>query len=627
MHWSQNKGRITVKSGTGFALEQGACGILTTRGNLRPLAGKAEQNGARVEFHTRRLSDGAVEFWQSLRNLRAAPLDITTITMFDGVLDLAGAGWRVMHSELFMVEDFFDDYGSMTRGLLEPVPGTEAELGSSEHFPFPGIIFTHPERGTVLMGVLSQERCKPHWSLRRQGRKTLLTAEDRFSGVPRIRLTEGQEFTTERWVMLCTPGGLEDAVDAYYRLLRKRLDFVGADSILREAILWGSWNYNLRPRGHWDVDHDWVVANTRALARMVPGKPRFTMIDDGYQRGCAAIKDDWFASCLEIFYRDGQLPHDPRLFPRGMKGVADAIRKAGGEPAIWTTPRIHRQSSLALERPDLLLKVAGGRPFSKRTAYLDYSLPEVREYTRGAWNTICNEWGYKGVKLDFWSLPFEIPQVRYQNHDRTAVELRNLFLKDLREFIQPGGYVVTGVVMNNGNPFTGRYVDSARIGSDIGAGSWNDLTMSASCLTTRVPFCRHDALLADSDSIGWCPRNTVDENRLWATIALMAGGMCEIGGDLTQLSAEARALLTTATRFFKPARRTLNGITGGGLDLLPSSHMLLERDDGVYEAHLNWSPINRIVHFDRPVRDLWTGKRMSGRCKLPPHGAMLFKGA
>ena len=624
MQYASKEGRISFRTNTGFSLEHGLCAIDTNRGELRPLPSGAVKKGVKLEHHARRLSGKSIEFWQSLRNLRPETLNISAIRMFDGMMRLDGAGWRMVHAELFQKESYFEGCSFFTEGLLAPVPGTDGEFGMSENLPFPGIVFTHPERGSVLMGVLSQDRCKPCWTLRQKGRHSSLLAEDRFTGVPHIRVREGQELTTERWVILFTRGGFEDAIDEYYSLLRRRIRFYGADSILRRAVLWGSWNYNYRPRGHMDVTHAVVAANARALTKLVPDKPRFVMIDDGYQRGSSpGSTRGWFASCLEIFHHDGQTPHDPKLFPRGMKGAADAIRKGGAEPAIWTTPRVLRKSSLAVSRPDLLLKVFN--KMGHKTAYLDYSIPEVRDYTRNAWHTICNEWGYKGIKLDFWSLPYEIPQVRFRNQDRTAIELRNMFLQDLRDVIPPGGYILTGCVVNNGNPFVGKYVDAIRSGADIGDGDWTNILRSAICLTASIPFIRHDCLLSDADSIGWNPRNTVHENRLWATMAFLSGGMCEIGGDLTRQSAGGRDLLRKATRLFKPALRTLNGVSGAGINNLPASHMFLERADGVFEGYFNWLWFNREITLPRPARDLWTGKRISGKFRIPPRGVVLFK--
>ncbi|MEI6424376.1 MAG: alpha-galactosidase, partial [Lentisphaerota bacterium] len=515
-----------------------------------------------------------------------------------------------------------------TDGFFAAVPGVEGDFGISEDWPFPGIFFTHPERGTVLMAVLSQERCKPYWHIRSSGKKTSLQAAEYFSGVPSIKVKGEQEIETEHWVMLSTPGSLEDAVEEYYRLLRKKISFHGENSVLREAIVWGSWNYNYRPRSFCDITHKMIADNAQALAKLVPDKPKVVIIDDGYQRGLSRhnTMDNWFASCLDIFYNDGMPPHDPELFPKGMKGVADAIKKAGVIPAIWTTPRIFSQSALAKARPEWILQLDGGKSFGARSVYLDYSLPEVREFTRKAWRTIYQTWGYQGIKMDFWSIPFEVPQVRFRNRDMTAVELRNLFLQDIRECVPKNGFLLIAVVCNGGgNPFVGRYVDGVRMGMDIGNGTCSDVQQSAVCLTTASPFYRHDCLLGDPDAIGWCPKNTPGQNRLWATMAILSGAICEIGGDLTSLSPEARNLLQTATRHFGPSHRTLNGISSGNINNLPSGHLILEREDGVYEAYLNWMLWPREITLKHPVRDLWTGETLSGKHKIPPQDAIWFK--
>lgn len=417
-------------------------------------------------------------------------------------------------------------------------------------------------------------------------------------------------------------------MEDYYRLLRKRISFHGGKSILRRAIVWGSWNYNFRPRSYCDITHKMIADNARALAKLVPDKPKVVMIDDGYQRGLSRHKNmkDWFASSLEIFYDDGTPPHDPKLFPEGMKGVAAAIKKAGVIPAIWATPRIFSQSPLARARPEWILRLKGGKVFGVRSAYLDYSLPEVREFTRGAWRTIFQEWGYRGIKLDFWSLPFEVPHVRFRNRDMTAIELRNLFLQDLREFVPEDGFMLVAVVCNGGgNPFVGRYADGTRMGADIGDGSIAEVRQSAICLTTASPFYRHDCFLGDSDSIGWCPRNTPGQNRLWATMAILSGAICEIGGDLTSLSPEALNLILKASRHFGPSRRTLNGISSGSINNMPAGHLVLECDDVVYEGYLNWMTWPREINLGRPVRDLWTGAKLSGKIKIPPQDAIWFR--
>ena len=392
-------------------------------------------------------------------------------------------------------------------------------------------------------------------------------------------------------------------------------------------MVWGTWNFNERPRGHGDIDHDWIVANARAMKKLVPDKPRFVMIDDGYQADRSNRKTDasWFCSCMEIFAPEHGLPHDAKLFPKGMKATATAIRKAGAQPAIWTTPRLDSTCPLAQHHPDWLLRTTDGRPFGKKSAFLDYSIPEVRAFTMNAWRTLTQEWGFTGIKLDFWTFPFEVPETRFTHHEKTAVQLRNLFLQDLRDYLPDDGYLLTCVVVNGGNPFLGRYADASRIGMDIGMGDWRDLHASSQSLTRSAPFYRHDRLLADSDTIAWNSRNTLDQNRLWATMAMMTGAVCEIGGDLTTLTTEARRHLQFVTQFFRPSLHTRTGIADAGINHLPPSRLVLQRDDGIFEAQLNWHTIPRIVRLRSAVTDLWTGQKLQGDIKLPPHSSIFFK--
>lgn len=622
-----NNGILTFSAPGGVAL-RGICDMRAANGRRLVTSRQPRRKGVTHNLNVKRLSSRAIEFRQSIRNVGSSPVQLSALHIFDGSLELEGTGWCVAHSEGFKRERCFAGFSFHTGRYAVPVRDLDLTVGLSEDWPFPGLFFTHPERGTILMAVLSQERFKPCWSLRSSGRRTRLQATEGYTGVDMVHLAPGHEVHGELWVMLSVAGGVEDAVEAYFRLLRRRLDFVGARSILRRAVVWGTWNYNRRKRGFADVDHKMVMDNTRTLRKLVTNKPRVVMIDDGYQqeRSKERTMSNWFCSCLEIFHDDGQLPHDPKLFPKGMQGVADAIRRENVIPALWATPRLRRDSPLARDRPDWLLRTENPEGFGPRSAYLDYSLPEVREFTRHAWRTIFQTWGFQGIKLDFWSLPFEIPQVRYHNSERTAVELRNLFLEDLREFVPKEGFLLLCCVTNTGgNPFVGRYADAVRMGMDIGNGKFRTAWECASQLTMAAPFYRHDCLLGDADTIGWCPENTPGQNRLWATLAFLSGGMCEIGGDLTTLTPEARTLLRVISREHAPRLRNRNGIFEPGIGNLPATRIVLEGEDAVYIGELNWSLLPREINLTSPVRDLWTGKQLKDRHLIPPDDAILYR--
>jgi len=615
---SQEKRGFQIISEAGIGVFGGRSGFLEMQSNQEVSSG--------IEFDTRQISRSAIEFGVRIRNCGADRMMLKEICVLEGTIFEEGKGWKAGHCEMFKRERYLDGLGAYTGGFFRPLEGCEGDYGTSEDLPFPGIFFTHPERGTLLLAVLSQKRCKPVWKIRVDGRATRIRILDWFSGIPAIPIPGGEEYEGERHVAIWSNSGIEEAIDQYYNLLRKRIKFPGASSVLREAVVWGTWNYNPRPRGFWDVTHDYVNANARELCRMFPNKSRYVMIDDGYQRGRSADPDgvNWFNSSFESFHPHDAPAYDEKLFPGGMQAVARDIRKMGCEPAIWVTPRLHRISELAQAHPEWLLCLDGEEHFGPRSAYLDYSLPEVREFTKSVWQKITCEWGFKGIKLDFWTLPFEIPQVRYHNHDLTAIQLRNRFLEDLRQFVPEDGYILTAVVTSYGNPFPGRYIDSARHSDDIGAGSWDEICEGARILGVSSGMFRHDCLLADSDSFGWRPDSPPGHNRLGATMALLSGAVCEIGGDLTACSKEARDFLLRGVSVFGPAKKTRILREGEGWGCLPG-HVMLEQEDGVLEGILNWTRYPREIVLRNEVRDIWSGTTHKGKMFLPPQDAILFR--
>ena len=617
LHFSRGNSGLEIKSGTGIGLFAGRSGFVEARSSLCVRTG--------CDWNIRQLTPSAVEFQLRIQNRRADALRLKEICVFEGSLRAEGAGWQVGHCELFKTERYLDGFGAYTGGFFRAFDNCEGDFGLSEDMPFPGIFFTHPERGTLLLATLSQDRCKPCWQIRSEGRGRSIRILDWFSGIPAIPLAGETEYVGEHHAAIFSSAGIEEALDQYYAMLRKRISFPGAASVLRNAVLWGTWNYNPWPRGHWDVTHDYVKSNARAMRRMFPNRPRFVMIDDGYQRGRSAepTEGDWFCSAFESFFPEGAPEHDGKLFPKGMRAIAKDIRKMGCEPAIWVTPRLHRKSQLARAHPDWLLHLTGEEHFGPRSAYLDYSIPEVRDFTRSVWEKIICRWGFKGIKLDFWTLPFEIPQVRYRHRDRTAIELRNQFLQDLRELIPSDGYILTAVVTSRGNPFPGRFLDASRHSYDIGTGKWGELCEAGRCLGASANMFRHDCLLADSDSIGWQITSTPGENRLGATIALLSGAVCEIGGDLATASREAREFLQRGVGFHGPVLKTRVLREGAGWGGLPDRVQLV-REDGMFEGRLNWTGYPLEIVLPDKVRDLWSGNELKGKISVPPHDAILF---
>ena len=619
-----------IYASAGWAIANCRMAIQTDRGRSTALLNPKPHLGLRHVLHFKRITDSAVEIWQTLDNLSERKVLISEIETANGKLDLTGNGWMVMHSELFKSEKYFGGFSYYTGNLFAPLPGIEGEFGISEDTPFPGIFFMHPERGAVLMATLTQKRCKPAWKITADGKNVSIVARDYFSGIPAIPLKGGEKFETERWLILTGPRSIPELIDAYYDLLRQRIDFPGRTSVLREEIVWGSWNYNVRPGGHGDIDEAYILSNARALQKM-HNKVRWIMIDDGYQRikprhlrrnGGGVFASHY--SGIDIFDPALGTPHEPSRFPKGMKSMATDIQKAGLKPAIWCTPTVTVDSPLVKRHPEWRMRLSGRRQFLDPSAYLDYSIPEVRDYTRQAWDTIFNQWGYKGLKLDFWTPLFEIPELRFNDRTHTAIEWRNEFLADIRALVPTGGFFLTCCTTNAGNPFLGQFADASRCGEDLGDGQWDTVRTAATWLSVAALFYRGDCLLADADSIGWCRSLNETENRLWATLALMAGGMCEVGGDMAHLIPEAKHLLNDVNRFWRPSGRSVNEINGPLPFALPAEHWQLERLDGIWRAEINWREYPRQCML-KSGHNFWSAKALKSSKLLPKHSSALIK--
>ncbi|MDA0991084.1 MAG: alpha-galactosidase, partial [Verrucomicrobia bacterium] len=425
-----------------------------------------------------------------------------------------------------------------------------------------------------------------------------------------------------RWIVISVKGGIEDALDHYYKLLRRRHHFYGENSVLREEIVWGSWNYNSRPKGHGDINHKHIIEQARGLKKLHP-RAQWVMIDAGYQIQNPRMAESCDFICLEIFDPDAPTPHDPTRFPKGMAHTAAEIQRAGRKPAIWCSPRTHNYGWVSKRTPEWLVRFKGGRTMLNNQAYLDYSIPEVRDYTRRAWETIFCEWGYDGLKLDFWTTAFETPGLQFRNKDKTAIELRNMFMQDVRDFVPSGGYFLTCCTVNAGNPFFGLYADASRMGTDLGDGLWSQVMLGATWVSAASAFYRNACLLPDPDTIGWCPHLTEDENRLWATAALMVGGMCEIGGDMVRLTPPQRTFMRAVCDFHGPAEVCRNNLFTGGAGSVPATHWQLERGKDTVEAVLNWSGLPRLAKMKTRGKDLWTGARVAVDTTVPRHAAVV----
>jgi alpha-galactosidase len=237
-------------------------------------------------------------------------------------------------------------------------------------------------------------------------------------------------------------GTLPEVSERYFSMIKPRRDLPPVQTG------WTSWYYHYEK-----IDEKIILDNLRAFAeRKVPID--IFQIDDGYQKAVG----DWLGT--------------NEKFPRGMKPVADEIRKAGYRPGLWLAPFIaEEKSDIVRNRPEWIKTdrygeriVAGHNPFNWSGNFyaLDLCNPDVREYLRAVFDTVLNKWGFGIVKLDFLYAAALSP---------SCGRSRGQLMTESMEFIREcaGESWVLGCGMPLGPGFG--YTDFCRIGSDV-ALSW-----------------------------------------------------------------------------------------------------------------------------------------------------------
>ncbi|NPV02746.1 MAG: alpha-galactosidase [Brevinematales bacterium] len=237
-------------------------------------------------------------------------------------------------------------------------------------------------------------------------------------------------------------GTLPEMFDRYFNMTKPHRDMPPAQTG------WTSWYYHYEK-----IDEKIILDNLREFARRNAPIDIF-QIDDGYQKAVG----DWLET--------------NEKFPRGMKPIADEIRKAGYRAGLWLAPFIaEEKSSIVRDHPDWLKTdtrgeriLAGYNPFNWSGNFyaLDLCNPDVREYLRGVFDTVLYKWGFGMVKLDFLYAAALSP---------SCGRSRGQLMTECMEFIREcaGESWVLGCGMPLGPGFG--QVDFCRIGSDV-ALSW-----------------------------------------------------------------------------------------------------------------------------------------------------------
>lgn len=402
-------------------------------------------------------------------------------------------------------------------------------VNTSPYQPFPAILFANFDTTAGLVhGTLSQD---VFYHCYLPSHKDGLFTFDAYSAFKDIAYREVKpgETLVDAWYIGRTDKAddIEHIFDGYTAELRRVLPAnYGATSVNRDALVWGSWNDGI----YWDVSEDLVLAEGEALVKYFP-KVRWLQIDDGY---AAYSKLGRLAHGLGVPY-EGEDGVDKEKFPLGLKHTSDKIRELGLRPAIWIGGYCPRNTKICTERPDLMFE------YNSRTRssnILDVSKEATREYMTHALDVILNDWGFEGVKHDFWSYAFDVSEDLLANKDKSGYEHREWWCKEIRKRLPGDAHFQTGCDIVMGNPFLGKYFTNYRYGVDIDEPEWSQFRTiycwCMACLATHTG----DLFTPNSDAIGMFPKLSDNEAMFATNFIMITRTMVELAGRYSKVDPE-----------------------------------------------------------------------------------------
>lgn len=252
-----------------------------------------------------------------------------------------------------------------------------------------------------------------------------------------------------------------------------------------------------------NISEDIILRDLEAIGKMSDLVNTF-QIDDGYQTAVG----DW-------------LSIDKKKFPNGMKPVADKIHEKGLKAGIWLAPfGAQRGSKIAAEHPDWLVKNKKGNPIIVGANWggfypLDIDNQQARDYIKGVFDVVLNQWGFDLVKLDFLYATAVVPM-----HNKTRGQLAYESIDFLRECVGDKQILGCGVQQM---PCFGK-VEYMRIGADMSLGWKHSLirknmhredvstpnaihnSVYRRCLNKRAFLCDPDVFLLRKTNIHFTPQ-------------------------------------------------------------------------------------------------------------------------
>lgn len=410
----------------------------------------------------------------------------------------------------------------------------EGRICSSPYQAIPAILLSNYEcNNGLVVGTLSQDYFYHSYEVGHSDGKAFIEIYSGFKNTA-YRIVKPNEELVDIFYLGETDkaNDINSFFDGYLKVLRCYLkDNYGATETNRHTLIWDSWNDGI----YRNVNQKMLIEEAIAVKKHFPSVEWF-QLDDGYSSYCEE-NVDLDAHGLGVAY-EGDEGVDSVKFPNGLKGYTDKIKELGLKPAIWIGAWCPVKSKIYKEKPEWFL------PYQYRVSFcqpLDVSNKEVRNYMSFALDKMLTEYGFEGIKHDFWTFAFEDRHDFYKNKEKSGYEYRTWWQKEIRNHVKDG-YVGTAVDLSFGNPFNGKYFNNHRFGIDVGAGKWSNVQASMFWSVAVLAHHTGDLYIPNSDSIGLLPGISDDDFLFVVNWQIITRTLVEISGRFSRVSEDNKRL-------------------------------------------------------------------------------------
>ncbi|MCP4311980.1 MAG: alpha-galactosidase [Bacteroidetes bacterium] len=381
------------------------------------------------------------------------------------------------------------------------------------------------------------------------------------------------------------------ALESMHELIKVTGDEVDARSDGESFGGWCSW-YGFNPFIDNDITEDVVVDFAKTAEEKKDVLPlQLMLLDDGY----FTLPGDW--TTVRPF------------FPNGMKYLAGEVSKRGIIPGIWIAISIaHENSEIIKIHPEWVDTLDNGAPrhhqinWGYKTHSFDISNPEVLHHVDSIFNIVCNEWGYKYLKLDF---NVEPGPNRYDRSITSFEAIRNMY-RVIRKAVGPDVFIANCA----GSPYPPGIgiAQAGRVGPDVNP-NWPSVIRGCERSLHHIPFHRrwwvNDPDCLNMRKIG--SQLTDEEVQTHLTANFMGGGYVMFSDSLNKLPADRERMLAQALPSYGIAAAPVNYMKSPGIGIPNILNLPIEQYGEKYAVTsvFNWE--EEAVDIELSLEELGLG--------------------